>query len=74
MSKTLIALSDHFSSIVVFNARIKNSVTTSILHIHSYNNPIIKTIYHATNVTMMEAKLFAIRYSINQAVNIPNVK
>jgi len=68
------ASSDHFSSIVVSNASIKNGVATSISHIHSYNNPIIKTIHHTTNITTMEAKLFAIRCGINQAVNIPNVK
>jgi len=59
------ALSDYFSSIVVSNASIKNDVATLISHIHSYNNSIIKTIHHTTNITMMEAELFTIRCSIN---------
>jgi len=41
-----------------------------ILHIHSYPNIIRKTIHHAVNVTTTEAKLFAIRCEINQAIQI----
>jgi len=49
---------------------IQNNVTTSIAHIHSFNNLLKKTLHHAINVTSTEAKLFAIRCSINQAIQI----
>ena len=62
------------STIVVSDANIKNQVTTSISHIHSFDKPIIKTLYRAINITTAEAKLFAIRCSINRAVADSNVK
>jgi len=65
--------SDPYSSIVISNASIRN-VATSILHIHLYNKPIIKMIHHAVNITTTEAELLVIRYGINQAVCIPNIK
>ena len=71
---TIRALSDPFSSIIVSDASIKNQVTTSILHIHSFNKPIVKTLHRATNVTTAKAKLFAIRCGINQAIADPSVK
>jgi len=52
---------------------IKNNITTSIVHIHVHDRPIIKTIHHATNVTSTEAELFTIRCSINQAINLPGI-
>jgi len=57
----------------VSNASIKNHITTSISHIHSYNKPIIKTIHRAINITTTEAKLFTICCGINQAVANFNV-
>ena len=57
-------------TLVVTNTSIKNNIATSIAHIHIHNSPIIKTIYHVVNITNTEAKLFAIRYSINQVTNI----
>jgi len=42
-------------------------VATSIAYIYVCDKPITKTLHHATNVTSMEAELFAIRYGINQA-------
>ena len=53
---TIRALSDPFSSIIVSDASIKNQVATSILHIHSFNKPIIKTLHRATNVTTAEVE------------------
>jgi len=38
----------------------------SITHICYGYNIVAKTIHHAINITMTEAKLFAIRYGINQ--------
>jgi len=53
-------------TIIALDASIKNSVTSSIVHIHTHDRPIIKTIHHAVNVTSTEAELFAIRCGINQ--------
>ena len=55
------------TALVITNASIKNDIATSILHIHSANHPLIKTVYHAMFVTSMEVELFAIRCGINQA-------
>ena len=56
-------------TLIVTNASIKNNITTSITHIYIYNRPIVKTVYYIMNITRTEAKLFAIRYGINQATN-----
>ena len=48
------------SSIVVSNASIKNHVAMSILYIHLYNKPVIKTIHKAVNIITTEAELFII--------------
>jgi len=57
----------------VSNASIKNHVATLILHIYSYNKPVIKTLHKAINVTTTEAELFAICCGINQAVTNQDV-
>ena len=59
--------------IVVTDTSIKNDITTSILHMHTYNNPITKTIHHVVHVTSTEAELFVIRCSINQASNCDSI-
>jgi len=53
------------TAIITSDASIKNDVATSLLHMHTYNRPIIKTIYYAVYITSTEAELFAIRYGIN---------
>ena len=53
-------------TIIALDASIKNSVTTSIAHIHTHDRPIIKMIYHAVNITSTEVELFTIRCGINQ--------
>jgi len=68
------ASSDPFSSIVLLDVNIKNQVATSILHIHSFNKPIVKTLHRAINITTAKAKLFAICCGINQAVANHNIK
>jgi len=60
-------------ALVITDASIKNNIATSISHIHSANQPLIKTVHHASFVTSTEAELFAIRCSINQACAIENV-
>jgi len=62
-----------FTAIIVSDASIKNNVATSISHIHINNKPLTKTIHHAVHITSTEAELFAIRCSINQAMNFNNV-
>ena len=66
--------SDFHSFIIISNASIRNNVATSISHIHSHDKPVIKTIHYMVIVTTTKAELFAIRCSINQAVDIPNIK
>ena len=51
--------------IVISDVNIKNNVTTSITYIHSFNNPLKKTLYHTINITSTEVELFAIRCRIN---------
>ena len=68
----------HFSStpcsaIMITDASIKNNIATSISHIHVANQPLIKTVHHASFITSTEAELFAIRCSINQACTTNNV-
>jgi len=65
--------SNPLSIIVVSDASIKNHVTTSILHIHSYNKPVVKTLHRVINITTTEAKLFAICCRINQTVTNQDV-
>jgi len=60
-------------AIIVSNMSIKNQVAISITHIHIYNNPVIKNLYHMINITSTEIKLFAIRCSINQAIQVVNI-
>jgi len=61
------------SVVIVSDASIKNNITTSIVHVYSFSNPIKKMIHHTVNIVFTEAKLFAIRYGINQAIQIPGV-
>ena len=49
--------SNPFSTIVVSDASIKNQVTTSISHIHSFDKPVIKTLHRTINITTAEANL-----------------
>jgi len=47
---------------------LKNNITISIAYIYSGQNIIVKTIYYAVNVTTTKAKLFVIKYKVNQVV------
>ena len=71
MFNTLI---DPNSAIIVLDMSIKNNIATSIAHVHTYNSPVIKTIYYTTNVISTKAKLFTIRCGINQGVWLLNIK
>ena len=61
------SFSSSFTAIIVTDANIKNDIAKSISHMHIANSPLVKTLYHVAFVMSTEAKLFAIRYSINQA-------
>jgi len=64
---------DHSYTFVVTDTSIKNNMTTSIAYIHIYDKPIIKTLHHTVNITLIEAELFSIRCGINQATNISGI-
>ena len=68
-----LASADPKSIVVVSDTSIKNQVITLIVHIHIHNSPLIKMIHHAVNILSTEAKLFAIRCSINQGTCISNI-
>ena len=59
--------------IVISDTSIRNNVATSIAHIYSYSNIVKKTLHYAVDVTLTEAELFAIRYRINQAIQVLNI-
>jgi len=61
------------TAIVTTDASVKNDITTSVLHVHICNHPLIKTVHHAAFITSTEAELFAIRCGINQAYSKENV-
>jgi len=69
----IMSLLNHSHTLIISDTGIKNNIATSIAHIHIYDSPIIKRIYHAANVTSTEAKLFAIRCGINRAVNLAEI-
>jgi len=64
------ASSDPKSIVVISDASIRNNIAMSISYVHSSPNNVRKTIHHTINVTSTKAKLFAIRYGINQAIQI----
>ena len=70
---TIFSSSDSLHVLVVTNASIKYNVTTSIAHIYICNKDIIKMIHYTINILFSEAELLIIRYSINQATNIPSI-
>ena len=63
--------SDPLTVIIVSNTSIKNNIITSITHIYLFNSSLKKTLHYTSNVITMKAELFAIRYGINQASQIP---
>ena len=74
LDETMLRTSSNPSLIIIMSdASIKNHVTTSISHIHSYDKPVIKTLYSAINVTTTKAELFTIHCGINQVVALLNV-
>ena len=66
--------SNLLTAVIVSDTSIKKHIIISIAHIHVHGNPIIKTIYHTINIMSTEAELFTIRYGINQATYLLNIK
>ena len=66
----LTSLLDSLIALVVIDTSIKNQVPMSIVHIHYWDCPIMKTIHYAINVMFTEAELFTIKYGINQATYV----
>ena len=66
----IISLENPLHTLIITDASIRNNVATFIAYIHIHNRPVIKTLYHVVNVNSIEAKLFAIRYGINQATSL----
>ena len=66
-------MTDLKTAVVVSDISIKNQVTTSIAHIHFFNNSIIKTHHYTINIISTKAKLFVIKCGINQATQIANI-
>ena len=54
---------------VITDTSVKNNIAISISHIHIHNKLITKTLHYVVYVMSTEAKLFAIRCSINQATS-----
>ena len=64
---------DSKTTVVISDMSIKNWVATSIAYVHVHNNPIVKTLHYAINITSTKTELFTIRCSINQAIQSPNI-
>jgi len=67
-------LVDSRMAVVVSDMSIKNQVAMSIAHIYVHDNPVIKTLHPTINVTSTEAELFVIKYSLNQTIQLNNIK
>ena len=65
---------DSIIAIVISDISIKNQVAIFIAHVYIHDSPIIKTTYYAVNITSTEAELFVIRYRLNQAIQLSNIK
>ena len=61
------------TAVIILDTSIKNQVAILIAYIHVHDNPIIKNLHHIVNITSTEAKLFAIRCDINQAIQLVNI-
>ena len=66
---TIVSLNNTSHALIIMDASIKNNITTSIFHIYIRDKPITKTLHHTVNIMSTEAKLFAIRCGVNQAIN-----
>ena len=65
---------DPKTTFIISDTSIKNNVTTSISHIYNGHNIIAKILHYTTNIIFIEVEIFSIRYEINQAVQVSNIK
>ena len=61
------------NTLVVIDVSVKNNVAFCIAHVHVHNKPIIKMLYHTSNIMSIEAEFFAIRCGINQATHLHSI-
>ena len=50
---------------IIFDASVKNNITTSISHIWRKHNTIMKSVHYTMNVSSTEVEIFAIRCGIS---------
>ena len=65
----IMSLENPLHALIVTDASIRNNMAISIAYVHICDRPVIKTLHHTVNVISIEAELFTIRCSINQATN-----
>ena len=70
---TIESSSDPSCTLIIMDTSVKNDIIMSILHIHVYNKPLIKTFHYIVHITSSEAELFTIRCGINQASNLSDI-
>jgi len=56
----------HEIILIISNVSIKNNIAILVLYIQREHKIIMKTVYHAMNITFTEAEIFTIRCSISQ--------
>jgi len=56
--------------LVTSDTSIKNNIAIFITYIHLFNSSLKKTLHHAIDITSTETELFALRYGINQTIQI----
>ena len=61
------------NTLIVTDASVKNNVTSSIVHVHVHNKPIIKMLHHASNIMSTKAEFFTIRCGINQTTYLHSI-
>ena len=70
---TLLSSVDPKSIVIILDTSIKNQIVISIAYVHIYDSPVLKTIHYTINITTTEAKLFTIKYNINQVICLNNI-
>jgi len=75
LDKIVFDVSDDFkAAVIILDTSIENNVTISITHIYIHNSLVVKTIYHAINITYIKVELSAIRCGLNQAFCLANIE
>ena len=64
---TIDSSSSTTNALVIMDTSVRNIITSSIVHIHVYNKPVVKILHHTINVTSTEVEFFVLYCGINQA-------